>query len=119
MRMHCRAGRAPRSASDTCPSRPCEMFRSWPNGQRGTSRVALFAVERAILAIGSPFLVEAEPCELLAQRVAIEPEQLGRFHLIAAGACEHEVEQRALDALEDLVVEVVDRIAVDPREQAA
>src|ERR1700733_3430993 len=84
---------------------------------RPRSGCTSIAVERTVLPVTTArplLLVEAEAGELLAQRVAIEPEQLRRLDLIAAGVREHEVEQRALDALEDFVVEVVDRIAVDP-----
>ena len=43
-------------------------------------------------------LLHPEVGELLAQRVAIEAEDLGGLELVAAGVREHEIEQRALDA---------------------
>src|SRR5688572_85155 len=76
------------------------------------------AVERAVLATGALLgLVDAEHRQLLAQRVAVEPEDLGGLELVATRVREHEVEQRPLDAGQHLVVEVVDRIAVDASEQ--
>src|SRR3569833_4642959 len=103
----------PSSASSCSTRRFAPTRRAWRAASAARSEPKLGFVERAILAALLRLALARDPevRELLAQRVAAEPEQLRRLQLITAGVCEHEVEQRALDAGEHLLVEVVRGVA--------
>src|SRR5581483_3172258 len=49
--------------------------------------------------------LDVELADLLAQGVAVEPEQRGRLQLIAARGAQAEADQRPLDVLENAVVD--------------
>src|SRR5258706_9203150 len=57
--------------------------------------------------------------DLLAQRVAVEAEDLGGLELVAAGALEDELDQRPLHPRDELVVQVLHRGAFHALEQRA
>jgi hypothetical protein len=49
--------------------------------------------------------LDVEVPDLLAERVAVEPQEVGSPNLVAAGGCESGREQRYLDLLEDAMIE--------------
>src|SRR5829696_1122320 len=108
-------------ATSACPSTVTGRSRVLHGSRRRKSPPSrerrLRFVERAVFATELRLvLLHAQVRELLAKRVAVEPEDLGGLQLIAARVREHEVEERAFHARDDLLVEIVDGIAVDASE---
>src|SRR5437870_12981867 len=53
--------------------------------------------------------LDAELGDLLAERVAVDAEHLGRLHLVAARALEHDLDERPLDRADERGVELTHR----------
>jgi len=75
------------------------------------------SVERAVFA-SDALLLMPRSAELLAQRVAIESEELGALSWLPPVWASTRIEQRTLERARRLLVQIVNGVAVDPREQA-
>src|SRR5690606_3576222 len=73
---------------------------------------------RARLVASSSFAVELERLELLAQRAAIDPEDLRRFALIAVRVRKHVLKERLFDFANDEVIQVARLMSVQVCEVA-
>src|SRR5690606_32958108 len=65
----------------------------------------LFAATRQLSAAGESFRVDIEIVEPLAQRVAVDAEQLRRAQLVAPGFAQRVLEQRPLERSQGIVIE--------------
>src|SRR6266478_9456005 len=79
------------------PSKCAIPSGAWPQGDQGI-------VRRGSL-IAAAIHLNVQVAYLLAQRVAIEPEQVGGADLIAPGCRQRRRQQRHFDFLEDAVIE--------------